>query len=127
MLKLSKNDGTPIGDFKNYMELYKYIRDQENAKLLEDHPEFGQTAWSFLEFTPERVVELYNTLKKEYNLETLSRAAEQGSGLIEMRQGDLRNPRLIVSSPDVKVELHRKDFCDDWCQAHKLVLTECDH
>jgi hypothetical protein len=127
MLKLSKNDGTPIDNFENYTEFLKYIMDQENVKLLKGHPEFGQTKWSFLYFPWERVLELYHVLKKEYNLETLSKALQEGSGIIEVCRGDERDLRLIIASPDVDIEGHGKDFCDDYCHAHNLIITECDH
>ena len=124
MLKLSKNDFTPVGNFKDYYELYQHIRDQENAKLLESHPEFGQTKWSFVVLPPARVVELYNALNKKYKLEILASALKEKCGVIEMCQND--GIHLVVASPGVDIEGFRKDFCDDYCHAHKLVITECD-
>ncbi len=128
MLKLSKNDGTPIATFEDYNELYIHIRDMENSKLFEDHPEFGKTKWSFMVLSPERVVELSKSLEKRgYDPETLSRAMQERSGIIEMCQGDENNPHLVIASPGVDIEGFRNDFCDDYCHAHKLILTECDY
>ena len=126
MLNLSKNDGTPIASFENYRELYLHINHIENMKLLPDHPEFGQSHWGFLVLSPQRVIELHNTLKKEYDPEILSRALKEKSGLIEICEGDVKNLHLIVASPDADIEGHRKDFCDNYCDAHDLTITEFD-
>jgi len=126
MLKLSTNDFAPMGNFKDYAELCEHIRDLENLKLVKGHSEFAQPKWSFMLLPWERVLELYTVLKKEYDLNTLSRALQEGSGIIEMCEGDERDLHLIVASPGVDIEGFRKDFCDDYCHAHDLVITECD-
>jgi len=113
-----------MGNFKDYAELCEHIRDLENLKLVKGHSEFAQPKWSFMLLPWERVLELYTVLKKEYDLGLLSRALQEGSGIIEMCQDD--GLHLIVASPKVDVEGFRKDFCDDYCHAHKLVITECD-
>ena len=126
MLKLSKNDFTPMGNFKDYAELCDHIRDLENLKLVTGHSQFAQPKWSFMFLPWDRVLELYTILKKEYDLDTLSRALMEGSGIIEMCEGDERDLHLIVASPEIDVEGFQKDFCDDYCHAHDLVITECD-
>jgi hypothetical protein len=126
MLTLFKNDGSPIMSFKTYKELYKHIRDQENMKLLEDHPEFGKTAWSFTVLSPEEVAERYKSLEKRYDLKTLSRALQEKSGIIEMCQGDENNPYLVIASPGVDIEGFRKDFCDDYCYTHGMSIHDHD-
>jgi hypothetical protein len=125
MLELRKNDGTPIAKFETYMDLYKHIRDSENAKMFEDHPEFGQPFWSFLVHSPQQVVQLYRTLKKEYDLKTLSRAVQEGSGIIEISEGE-KDFRLIVIAPWTDVEGFRMEFCEDFCYAHDMTLTKCE-
>jgi len=125
MLKLSKNDGMPIENFKNYQKLYAYIRDQESINLLKSR--FGKTGWSFLVYSPEKVAEFAESLKIHHNPETIDRALKEKSGLVEICEGDERDLRVIIISPETDVEGHRKDFCDDYCHAHKLILTECDH
>ena len=122
-----KNDGTPIKSFENYKELYKHIRDQENMKLLESHPEFGKTGWRFTLLSPEEVAERYKSLEKRYDLKTLSRALREKSGIIETYEGDGNSPHLVVASPRVDIEGFRKDFCDDYCYAHGMSIHEHDH
>ena len=124
MLNLSKNDGTPIASFDNYRELYLHINHIENMKILRSHPEFGRSIWSFMVLSPMRVRELENTLQKEYDREVLVRAIKEGSGIIEICQGDIKNLHLIINSPGVDVEGFRKDFCDDYCDAHDMTITE---
>ena len=127
MLKLSKNDGTPIADFEGSQELYQYISDLENGKPGEGHPESGKTGWSFRVIPPKKVPEFGKNLTKRYNLENLIRALQEKKGIIEMCLGDENNSSLILASPETDVEGFRKDFCDDYCHAHKLILKECDH
>jgi hypothetical protein len=124
MLQLSKNDGTPIKSFENYRELYLHINHIEHMKLLPNHPEFGQSGWSFMVLSPMRVMELQKTLQKEYDREALDRAVKEGSGIIEMCIGDIRNPHLIINSAGVDVEGFRKDWCDDYCDAHEMTIKE---
>jgi len=126
MLKLSKKDGTPIASFENYRELYLHINHIENMKLLPDHPEFGQSNWSFLVLSPMKVIEFANTLKKEYDPEILSRALKERSGIIEICQGDISKPHLIINSPGVDVEGFRKEYCEDYCDAHDMTIDEFD-
>ena len=124
MLKLSKNDGTPIAEFETHQELYQYISDLENGKLEEVHPESGKTGWSFRVIPPEKVPEIAKYLRKGYDLEVLTRALREKEGIIEMCLGDENNYSLIPASPWVDVEGFRNEFCDDYCHAHKLILTE---
>jgi hypothetical protein len=126
MLNLTKNDGKLIKSFDNYKELYLHINHIENMKILQGHPQFGQSTWSFMVLSPIRVRELENTLQKEYDREVLARAIKEGSGIIEMCLGDIKNPHLIIDSPGVDVEGFRKDFCDDYCDAHEMAIAECD-
>jgi hypothetical protein len=124
MLNLSKSDGTPIASFENYRELYLHINYIENLKLLPNHPEFGKSNWSFLVLSPLKVIELTHTLKKEYDPAILSRALKERSGIIEICEGDPDNLRLIIDSPGVDVEGFRKEFCDDYCNAHSMTVKE---
>ena len=126
MLSLNKKDGTPIKSFDDYRELYLHIKDIENLKLLRDHPEFSDANWSFMVLSPWRVIELRNTLKKEYDQETLDTAIREGSGIIEICVGDITDPHLIINSPGVDLEGFRKEFCEDYCDAHSMEITEFD-
>ena len=124
MLNLGKEDGTTVKTFDDYRDLYLYIKDVENRKLLLGHPEFGQSCWSFMVLSPLRVIELEHTLKKDYDPEILARAIREGKGIIEMCLGDITDLHLIINAPGVDIEGFRKDFCDDYCDAHGMTITE---
>ncbi len=126
MLVLTKKDGTPIAVFENYPELYQHIRNQENSKLLESHPEFGQSFWSFLVHLPERIPELINTLKKDHDVEVLREAWRQQLSVVEMCEGDFKNIRQILVTPNINIDALREDWCLDYCDAHGMSVTESD-
>jgi hypothetical protein len=89
--------GSPV---HNSHELFKFIRDREHSKLLEDHPEFGLFSWSFEVFQPRRVFQLYHNTKKELLTPPLEEAYEQQLDLLEMCKGDLNKPLQIPVSPE---------------------------
>ncbi|MBS1600487.1 MAG: hypothetical protein JST75_19835 [Bacteroidetes bacterium] len=123
---MNKKNGKTIKSFDDYKALYAHISHIENLKLLPGHPEFGESSWSFVVLSPMKVIELANTLKKEYDPEILSRALKERSGIIEICTGDIKNPWLIIDSPGVDVEGFRKEFCEDYCDAHELEIEEVE-
>lgn len=123
MLILSKNDGTPIASFENYQELYRHITYKENLKLMEDHLEFGQSSWSFLILSPERIGELIDTLKKDYDETILFEAWRQQLPIIEMCEGDYTNIRQILVTPNINIEGLREDWCLGYCHAYDMSIT----
>jgi hypothetical protein len=126
MLNLNKKNGKTIKSFDDYKALYLHITHIENLKLLPGHPAFGKSSWSFMMLSPMRVMELADTLKKEYDLEILCRAIKEQCGIIEICKGDIKNPWLIIDSPGVDVEGFRKEFCEDYCDAHELEIEKLE-
>jgi hypothetical protein len=134
MLILFKKDGTPIQSFTNYAELYRpfanykelyrYITHEENERLFEDHPQFSQTLWSFLYFSPQRVSAFLPAVKKKPDGKIFLEAYRLGLGVVEVCEGDLENVRQILVTADVDVEALRKEWCKKYCDAHGYLLSE---
>jgi hypothetical protein len=110
--------------FENDLELYKYIRDTENQKMFDDHPEFKKCPWTFSLFSPERVGILIRNLKKVHKPEILEEAWQKQLGLIEICKGDYNNLTEIILTPDINEEALRKNWCKEYCEAHQLILEE---
>jgi len=126
VLQLSKKDGTPITEFESYRELHQYIRNLENRKLVKDPLELGKTGWSFLIIPPDMVPELSRDLHKRDRLNNLPRALKEKQAIIEICPGNDNNSWLLPVSPDTDVEGFRQEFCEDYCDAHQLVIKECN-
>ena len=134
MLVLFKKDGTPIQSFANdkelyrplvhYRELCRHITYEENEKLFEDHPQFGQTMWSFLYISPQQVTDLVPTMKKKCDEKIFLEAHLQGLGVVEACEGNLDHIRQILVTPDVNVEALRKEWCKKYCKVHGYGLFE---
>lgn len=125
MLILSKN-GNPVSQFKNYRELYRYITSQENAKLLKGPSGFEQSWWSFLFLSPARIAELIHTLRKEYDEKILMEAQQQQLAIVEICEGNYKDIRQILVTPNINVEALREDWCVDYCDAHGMTVIKDD-
>ena len=125
MLILSK-DGNPVSLFDNYKELYRYITNQENAKLLKIPFEPDQSCWSFLFLSPRKIAELIHTLRKGYNEQILMEAQKQELAIVEICEGDYKNIRQILVTPDINVEGLQEEWCLGYCHAHGMTVIKDD-
>lgn len=119
----TKKDGTRIGTFQNYQELCRHIMHQENLMLFEDHPDFGQSRWSFSLLLPDRIPEIIKLVKKNHDVETLRVAWRQHLSVVVMCEGDIQNMRYILVTPNINVDALLEDWCIDYCHAHGITIT----
>jgi hypothetical protein len=105
-------------------EFFQHIMSIENAKLLEDSPEFGNTFWSFTHYTPQRVALLFINSKKGTCSPVLTQAYEKNLGLIEICTGSFEKPVEVVVTPDVNINKLKKEWCLDYCQAHNYEVVD---
>jgi hypothetical protein len=115
---LKSNEGMPES-FNNYNDLFEYIVESENLKLFEDHPQFTQTEWSFVVFSPKDVSTLYHNMNKSCISQTLKEAYESELSLIEICTGDYENPNQILFTPDVDIDELQKTWSLEYCKVHK--------
>ncbi|WP_032113578.1 hypothetical protein [Candidatus Paracaedibacter symbiosus] len=46
--------------------------------------------------------------------------------VVEMCEGDYKNIRQIIVTPNINVEGLREDWCLDYCHAHDMSVTTSD-
>ena len=126
MLKLTKKDGTFVTSFRTYEEACQYIADEENPKLLPDHPQFCQTYWNFDVLTPERIGKLLVMLHAHCDRKVLREAWRSQVSLLDVCEGDLRTARQIPLDGRVNLDALREDWCKDYFEDHDGVLSEVE-
>jgi hypothetical protein len=105
-------------------ELFKVIMDKENSKLLDNHPDYGQTSWSFTIYPPHRVHALFLSTPNKNHSDALKEAFARSLPLIEICTGDIMNLVEIVADDRADVKRLKKQWCLDYCQAHDYDVIE---
>ena len=119
------NTGTQeIKMFETVEQLFNYIIMIENKKMLEDHTNFGNMAWSLKIMSAQHVRELYTHMKKSERTEALREAYEQELPLLEVCHGDFRNPARFPLTPHIDLEALKMDWCRAYCKVHQFYVIE---
>jgi len=124
MMQVFDPNQMPLGLFQNYNELFKYIQNMENLKLLEGHICFQDEPWSFTLYTHKRLSYIYPKFLEKYFSKSGKQAYEQELDLLEIYKGDYHNPIQIPVTQDVDIQDLQKNWCQDYCNAHNYVLVE---
>jgi hypothetical protein len=90
-------------------------------KFLGDHV---KEPWSFLVLTPNRIAVLLSTLRKPHDPLLLQEAWEKQLTVVEVCKGDFKGLKQIKVEPGVDIEVLRKEWCLDYCQANGMTLWE---
>lgn len=101
-------------------DFFQYIQEVENLKLFEDHPNFGETNWSFILFTPQQASSLYSNKKTSDTQES----NKKKFGFIQICQGDYQNPLEVLLTPELDIGALKKQWCLDYCKVHGYVVME---
>jgi hypothetical protein len=126
MIQIFGTDKTIVGFFKDYHELFKHINALETSKLAESNTRLPRQIWSFVLFTNKRLSYIYHkTLERSFS-KVGKEAFEQELDLIEISKGDFENPLQIPVTPSVNVAQLQQNWCQDYCDAHDLLLIEYD-
>lgn len=124
MIQLFGPDRSIIGLFKDYDGLFNHINTTENSKLLESSSCFPGEIWSFVLFTNKRLSYIYyKTLERSFS-KIGKEAFEQELDLIEISKGDYKNPLQIPVTSDVNVQELKKNWCQEYCDAHDYMIVE---
>ena len=103
--------------FNNYKKLYNHLENLERNK--------GKSKWIFARHPHERVLSFY---KYVWNQEFSEQIAEEDSGenfdVLEMVNGDVKNPIFIPVTPDVDVMAIQQRWCQNYCKEHNYALFE---
>lgn len=107
--------------FKNYDDLFKYIKAIERQKLIEQ----GQEGWIFTIYSNESLERFYwNAIKAIEILLTEKEqdAYENGLDLLEMSKGYEDSTTQIILTPDIDIEVLKEDWCKDYCLSHGYIF-----
>ena len=102
MLKIFDSHKKSVGVFDDDNAFLRFIRDQENQKLL--NPTVGMVYWGFSHYLPSQFKNLCTWVKPEFLTLPQLRALEKGLGLVEICRGDFRKIQEIPVTGDVDVE-----------------------
>jgi hypothetical protein len=122
MIKIVPLDGTPSEYFESFDDFFKDVTTTENSKLLDEQPDCSQMNWSFTIYPPKRVAALYAHTKDP--CAAMQEAFEDNLPLIEICNGDYKNPLYIVLTPNVDMDYLKKKWCVDWCTYHHILVRE---
>jgi len=124
MIHLFNTSTADKKSFYNSDDFFEFIKGIENAKLSEDHPEFGSFGWSFKVFDRRSIFELYHNIKEESLTPSIREAYEQQFDLLEICKGDLSKPIHIPITPDVDVKYFQKLWCFEYCRSRGYEVRE---
>ena len=127
MIHILDFDNGDIHSFENFRELAVYIKQyMERKKLFDDRPGYGQSMWSFIYHSPERVARLYYNLQKQQNPDKIKEAFSKRQSLVEICRGDYQNIIQIPGESWELVEEMEAAWCKEYCDAHNLRLMETE-
>jgi len=122
MIEIIPLNGSQSLHFENYDQLFDYIVETENMKLLSKRSQHAQIDWSFSIYPPKQVTTLYTYSS---NLDdAISEAYEEGLPLIEICAGNYKQPTYIVNTPNVDLDYLRRKWSLDFCTYYDLIVKD---
>lgn len=122
MIEIIPLDGSQNLQFENYDQLFDYIVETENQKLLKKRSNVKEMDWGFTIYPPKRVAALYahgNDLDA-----AIKEAYEEGLSLIEICAGSYKHPSYIVDTPNIDMDYLKRKWCLDYCTYHDVLLRD---
>jgi hypothetical protein len=114
--------GTPLVVLDDYNELFNFICSLEGP----NKP--GDTDWSFIIHSPNKVASLYDNRKQGSFAPAMNpeirQAYDEQLDLLEIRSGDHTNPRYVALTPSANMDGLKKKWCDDYCVFHNIDIRE---
>lgn len=116
--------GTPLVILDDYNELFNFICGLEGP----NKP--GDTGWSFIIHSLDKVASLYNNRKKgsfapAMNSE-IQKAYDEQLDLLEILTGDHTNPQYVALTPSADMDGLKKKWCQGYCTFHNINICETD-
>jgi len=122
MIEIIPLNGSQRLQFESYDQLFDYITETENLKLLEKCPNVKEMNWSFTIYPPRQVAALYS--HKDNPDAAIKEAYEEELPLIEICVGCYKNPSYTVYTPNVDIDYLKMKWCLDYCTYHDFLLKD---
>jgi hypothetical protein len=122
MIEIIPLDGSQSLWFENCDQLFAYITETENKKLLSKRAYPPHMDWSFTIYPTKQVAALY-----AYHMdpdESIKEAYIEELSLIEICAGSYQHPTYIVYTPNVDMDFLKIKWCLDFCTYHDLLLRD---
>lgn len=114
--------GQQVYQFEDYNQLFDYLVEMENRKLITHYTDFKQMNWSFTIYSPKQVASLYAYSKNP--VDAIREAFEDGLPLIEICNGSYQHPTYMVNTPNIDLGYLKKKWCLDYSRSHDLKLRD---
>ena len=126
MIWIFKKDKASATSFDTYAELFSFIEERENLKLLEEHTEFAQTCWSFRVITPKQILSFHNYKDSRLLKAIAQQACSKNLPYLEICTGDPSTLREMLLTPDIDLEALQKEWSLAYCTAHNYLTIDYD-
>ncbi len=103
--------------FNNYRKLYNHLENLERNK--------GKGKWIFARHSHQRVLSFYKYIcDQEIPVQIPGKEGDKNFDVLEMVNGDVKNPIFIPVTPDVDVIALQHQWCQNYCKEHNYALFE---
>ena len=103
--------------FNNYGKLYKHLESLERGK--------GKGKWIFAHHSHERVLSFYKYIRdQEISVQLAEKDGGENFDVLEMINGNIKEPVFIPVTPDVDVMALQHQWCQNYCKEHNYALFE---
>lgn len=133
MLHLLDEQLGRIGSFKTYNEVVDFIHEVQTYRLTyintRDYPlvvplDHVKSRWRFVYYKHSELTIIYSCMKEPPINGIERQAFEMGLDLIEIYQGDAKNPLQTPVTADLNIQKLHKDWCESCCKTYGYTLLE---
>ena len=117
MIEIFNSKGEKLGAFRNYKQLFWSITKIERLKLLKGKYQYGQSNWCFLRRPYEKLSMVYYHMIEKHPTPIERQAYERQLDMIDIYQGNYDSYTQLLVTPDLDVDLLRKNWCRAYCKA----------
>lgn len=108
---------------KDYKALYNYIEGRQQTKRLMA-PQQLPDEWVFTHHSYRRLVAFYEFISRQRTKDEKNQGKSKKFDVLEMSYNRCKHPLLISITPDIDIEIYRKEWCRRYCEYHGFKLVE---
>jgi hypothetical protein len=109
--------------FKDYQDLYSHIDRSQQMKRMRD-PKKLPDEWVFTIHPYHRLAIYSEFFYRQKIMDQKNQEQDKKFDVLEISCNQTKNPVFIHMTPDINIEVYRKDWCQRYCQYHGFELIE---
>jgi len=109
--------------FKDYQDLYGHIDRSQQMKRMRD-PKKLPDEWVFTIHPYSRLALFSAFVYRQMIMDEQNPGQDKKLDVLEISCNQTKNPVFIHVTPDIDIEVYRKDWCQRYCQFHGFKLIE---